>query len=49
MTFPGGSKYVGQFRNGSYDGFGTEYLSNGVKGRSGLWFNSQFIRTLAGC
>jgi hypothetical protein len=47
LVFPDGSKYVGQFRDGAYDGMGIEYLANGVKGRSGVWFNNQFIRQVA--
>jgi hypothetical protein len=46
LVFANQSKYVGQFRNGEYDGVGTEYLPNGHKGRSGMWFNSEFIRAL---
>jgi hypothetical protein len=39
----GGMKYIGEFKDGKYNGQGTLYTSNGVATGQGIWANGKFI------
>jgi hypothetical protein len=43
-TFANGNKYVGEWRNGSFNGQGTEYAANGSIINQGIWQNFAFVR-----
>lgn len=43
MSFPFGWKYVGEFKDGTYHGQGTEYSADGKLLRSGSWENNTFV------
>ena len=43
FTWPNGAKYVGAFRDGTANGEGTEYGTDGKAVRAGLWANGEFV------
>jgi hypothetical protein len=44
LTFSNGAKYVGEFRDGQYNGQGIQYSTDGSILQSGIWENGVFIR-----
>jgi hypothetical protein len=44
QTYPYDEKYVGQWKDGNLNGYGTMYDSNGTILHQGLWKNDKFIQ-----
>ena len=42
--YANGDKYVGQFKNDNYDGFGTLYNADGSIKQQGLWRDDKFVQ-----
>ena len=46
QIFANGQKYVGEFKDGKYDGQGTMYFTNSTVTYSGFWANDRFLGKL---
>jgi hypothetical protein len=44
FDYPSGNKYVGQFKDDKYGGFGTLYNANGSINQQGLWRDNNFVQ-----